>query len=233
MTADPQPRSRPPTPQIFMSEAYYEQLLDEVSFAKEKAAQARKLDRTLDRERRESDSFIKKTRGVSIEIMRELRRKNEQIIDLKAQIHNFTFLESYVASSSEFEMADFSNLQNAHANMRPWILSMVTYTGFVTPRSNGHRLSYPDELPDLESLLAKIGSNVSLASTDPMSEAITVSQLVQSLSALAVRDWVFHDKLRCSATLSTTLLEKYRQCVASIRTYLVPSSETSLIDNRE
>jgi hypothetical protein len=194
-----------------------QELLAEIFALRNELDLSRDANRTLERERAASHAFMLRTNGDADEYMKELKRKQRRIDDLKAQQDEFAFLKPiFSLDTGRLKDLDLNLLQRKYASLRSQLVDfgmMNDFKGFPRGKQRVELLASSEELQALQCKLSSpFGADVKSCST----ASVSAQHLVQSLVAVAVRDWVFYEKFTSTATMEVPLLGAYRQHLSTL-----------------
>ncbi|KAF2109608.1 hypothetical protein BDV96DRAFT_691638 [Lophiotrema nucula] len=177
----------------------------------------REENRALKRERAERDAFMSRTHGDSNEFMKELKRKQRRINDLKAQQDEHAFLKPFFTlSTGQLKDLDLPLVQRKHASMRSQLVDIGMINDFRAFPRGKQRAQLLAASHELQALQRQLSSHARPdVESGPIAE-VSAQHLVQSLVAVAVRDWVFYERFTSTATMEVPLLDAYRHHLSNL-----------------
>jgi hypothetical protein len=133
-----------------------------------------------------------------------IETQNEKINALQRQLSNQKFLQQFLTLGRGEEVPlNQAQIQTNHAKMRRDFRSLSTMNCFQHPGE----ISACVESRDLNELKSKVLSDVN---------RYPVGLVIQSLTGVAICEWVFNGKMQCTAMMNTPLLEGYRHHLRAI-----------------
>ena len=115
-------------------------------------------------------------------------------------------------STGQFQDLDLSLLQRKYANLRSQLIVVGLQNGSRAFPPGKQRAGILASSCELQALNSQLGSDVE---SGPIA-CVSGEHLVQSLVAVAVRDWVFNTEFTSTATMETPLLNAYRHHLSSL-----------------
>jgi hypothetical protein len=207
-------------PQVAIPESVYEDLQAEVSALRKESAKSKKEAQALERQYKELKALVAKTKGIGEKIEKELKANKDRVADLKAQQQNYAFLEPFFKlDTGKLAALDLPKIHKNQANIRSQLLGIFTMNGFQHFLGNGQHAHLSIESEDLQSLLRGLSHPDWSFNPYDTSNTIPVVHLVQSLIAVALRDWVFNAKFTCTTAMETPLVDAYRYHLSTICTF--------------
>jgi hypothetical protein len=138
-----------------------------------------------------------------------LETKERRIDDLKAQQCEYAFLTP-IFSSVPLEHLDFPSLLRNHDNLRSQLVNVsLRFSNVLGGEQRATLLASCNESQALSSLLELDAKSSQIA-------CMRMEHLVQSLVAVAVRDWVFSEEFISPATTEAPLLQEYRRHLSTL-----------------
>jgi hypothetical protein len=204
-------------PQFAITESQYEDLQAEVLALRKESVQSKETIRTLKREHKELEAFVAKTKGIDDEIKKELKINKKRVADLKAQRQNYSFLEPFFTlDTGKLAALDSPRLRKMQASIRSQLLGIFSIDGFQHLEHHSQLVDTYTESSDLCSLIRGLGLPYQYPGPNKASNSVPVIHLVQSLTAVSLRDWIFNDELTCTAIMGTPLVDAYRYHLSTI-----------------
>ena len=193
--------------------------LSELAHYKHRWEQAEQECTKLKKEMRQMESFYTLTKGIPERMVKELRQKSTQIINLKTQLGDRMDLEPYFSTGLvRGETPTTQELFSNFHNMKEEISSILVTDGTKRP-SIGSLYGHSD---DLDELLRSIFDDDKQSQADQIVENlqyVTVRELVQALVGAAIHSWVFMSGYRPNSMTITPLLQRYRDHINTLCRY--------------
>ncbi|KAE9377464.1 hypothetical protein N431DRAFT_553915 [Stipitochalara longipes BDJ] len=153
----------------------------------------------LDRNQRLRHSLLAPGSADVLQTMADtIEIQNEKINTLQRQLGNQKILQQFLMLGKGEEVPlNQSQIQNSHKKMRREFRSLSIMDCFQHPGETSACI----ESQDLNELKSKVSIDV---------HSYPVGLVIQSFTGAAVCEWVFNEKIQCTAMMSSPLLEGYR-----------------------
>ncbi|KAH7378747.1 hypothetical protein BKA66DRAFT_532581 [Pyrenochaeta sp. MPI-SDFR-AT-0127] len=160
-------------------------------------------------------SDISQTQGVSEKLIKELHKKTKQIIELRKHLNNQHDLKNYLSSGHDNGEASISHqIFSRFKTMKEEIASIRVINGsdklFIGPFLN--------QSSDIGVLLRTVleCSHTKAEELLDVSPALTLCEVIQSLTGAAIHLWVFQAEYLPEIMMNTPLLQRYRDHIATL-----------------
>jgi hypothetical protein len=194
-----------------------QEVLSEVFELQKKLNISRDEIRTLERERAVSDSTMLQTHGDANEYIKELKKKQSRIDNLKAQQYEHAFLKPFFSlGTGQINDLDFPGLRQKYAGLRSQLVDAGLINDYRTFPQGKQRAELFASSYELQALQRRLGSPFGPDVESGSIGYVSAQHLVQSLVAVAVRDWVFYEKFTSTVTMEFPLLDAYRQHLSTL-----------------
>lgn len=140
----------------------------------------------------------------------KIEAQNEKINNLQRQLNNQAFLQPFLTLGKGEELPlNQGQIRTYHAKMRRDFGSLSFMNYFQHPGAKSACI----DSQELSELKSKVGGDM---------DQYPIGLVIQSLTGAAICDWVFNEKMQCTAMMNTPLLEGYKHHLSTICMSLKP-----------
>ncbi|KAH6698422.1 hypothetical protein BKA61DRAFT_583255 [Leptodontidium sp. MPI-SDFR-AT-0119] len=134
----------------------------------------------------------------------KIEAQNEKINNLQRQLNNQAFLQPFLTLGKGEELPlNQGQIRTYHAKMRRDFGSLSFMNYFQHPGAKSACI----DSQELSELKSKVGGDM---------DQYPIGLVIQSLTGAAICDWVFNEKMQCTAMMNTPLLEGYKHHLSTI-----------------
>ncbi|KAL1602351.1 hypothetical protein SLS60_005767 [Paraconiothyrium brasiliense] len=170
----------------------------------------------LKTELRRTTSIFAQANGIDKELMRKVRSQTRDVIELKSRLQEIDSLEPYMALGQAHDVA--LTTEKLHLDFQ----IMKNELGSLPVLNAGRQISVESlygQSDDLDLLLHTILHSNTESNAESVPKAgptFALREVIQALTGAAVKVWAFESTLGLTSMMTTPLLQKYRDHIATM-----------------